>query len=65
MAIRTHKTANYEIQKVRNKTLTIQNTEWGWFVEVSDGYISNYFQTKKQAIFRRNEIKTEIKNQTW
>lgn len=60
-----YKTSNLEIQKIGSKTITIQNTEWGWFVEVSDGYTSDYFKTKKEAIARRTEIKKEIKNGTW
>jgi hypothetical protein len=61
----TYKTANLEIQKVKTITITIQNTDWGWFVEVSDGYTSDYFKSKKEAIARRSEIKKEIKNKTW
>ena len=59
------KTSNLEIQQVGNKSITIQNTEWGWFVQVSDGYTSDYFTSKKQAIERLSEIKQEIKNDTW
>lgn len=59
------KTSNLEIQQFGNKSITIQNTEWGWFVEVSDGYTSDYFKSKKQAIERRSEIKQEMKNDTW
>lgn len=61
----TYKTENLEIQKIGMKTITIQNTEWGWFVEVSDGYVSDYFKTKKEAIKRRSQIKIEIKNKIW
>jgi hypothetical protein len=61
----TYKTSNLEIQKIGGKTINVQNTKWGWFVEVSDGYTSDYFASKKQAIARRSEIKKEIKNKTW
>lgn len=61
----TYKTSNLEIQRIGNKTISMQNTEWGWFVEVSDGYTSDYFTSKKQAIAKRSEIKKEIKNGTW
>ena len=59
------KKSNLEIQQFGNKSITIQNTEWGWFVQVSDGYTSDYFTSKKQATQRRSEIKQEIKNDTW
>ncbi len=61
----TYKTPKLEIQKIGSKTITIQNTQWGWFVEVSDGYTSDYYTSKKNAIARRSEIKKEIKNGTW
>lgn len=63
--ITTYKTENLEIQRINGKTISIQNTNWGWFVEVSDGYISEYMNTKKEAIAKRTDIKRKIKNKTW
>ena len=61
----TQNEMNYHTLTYKGIELTVQNTDWGWFVEVSDGYESEYFATKKEAIAKRSEIKREIKNGTW
>jgi hypothetical protein len=56
---------NTEIQIVNEKCIYLTNSEWGWYIQLSDGYVSDYFSTKKEAIARRAEIKTDIKKGLW
>lgn len=56
---------NTEIQIVNGKIIYLTNSDWGWYIEVSDGYASDYFSTKKDAVARRAEIKSEIKKGFW
>lgn len=65
----THTTMNTnyktEIQIVNGKVIYLTNSDWGWYIEISDGYASDYFSTKKDAVARRAEIKSEIKKGFW
>ena len=65
--IRTTMNANCktQIEIVNGKTIYLEATEWGYFIQVSDGYTSDYFSTKKDAIARRAEIKKEMKKGCW
>ena len=60
-----NKQQQYEMQIVDGKFIYVENTQWGWFVQVSDGYTSDYFETKKEASARRSEIKKAIKEGWW
>jgi hypothetical protein len=43
--------------------MLFQSTE-GWFVETSQGLVSDYFQTKKEALEQIKNTKTNIKSET-
>ena len=58
-------TDNFEKQTYKGLEINLTNTDWGWFVSVSDGYQSDYFKHKKEAKQRIAQIKAEIKNKTW
>ena len=57
---------NLSICVVNNISLYVEkHATCGWYVSTSDGYVSDYFKTKKEAIVRRDEIKNEIKKGYW
>ena len=37
----------------------------GWYVEGKDGFLSDYYESKKLAVSRLKEIDTEIKKGQW
>jgi hypothetical protein len=59
-------TANFEKQTYQGITINlVKNQEWGWYISLSDGYESDYFQFKKEAKQRIAQIKSEIKSKSW
>lgn len=40
------------------------NSTLGWFVETSQGLVSEYFKTKKEALEEIKNAKTNIKSET-
>lgn len=57
--------AKYETQTYKGIKIDLVNSDWGWYINLSDGYASDYFDSKSSAKNRIAEIKNEIKNQTW
>ena len=53
--------------KTTFKGITIEmiKSEWGWYINLSDGYESDYFKFKKECQQRIQQIKAEIKSGTW
>jgi hypothetical protein len=63
----THKTTNSQTFKMSNGVeYFVANCEGcGWYAEGKDGYVSEYYSSKKEAISRVKEIDTEIKKGNW
>jgi len=40
------------------------NSTLGWFVETSQGLVSDYFRTKREALEQIKNTKTNIKSET-
>lgn len=58
-------TKNYKKETYKGLIIETINSEWGWYINLSDGYESDYFETKKEVNSRVKEIKNEIKKGTW
>lgn len=56
---------NTEVQIVNGLFIYLIESEWGWYIEISDGYVSEYFSTKEDAVARLDEIKMDIKKGFW
>jgi hypothetical protein len=55
------------VYKTTYKGITIHtiNTDWGWYIETSDGLQTDYFKFKREADQRVRQIKEEIKRGNW
>ena len=46
--------------KFKNVTIDLYNSTEGYFVETSEGLVSEYFNTKKEAIYYIKNVKSNI-----
>ena len=58
-------TDNFYKTTCKGVIIELINTDWGWYISLSDGYQSDYFKFKKECRQRIQQIKAEIKSGTW